>query len=71
MTVIETCPWVYVVCTIARRSKNLIWVKNGTLDMDLGDGHQKLVELRLSEVRVQPDGRIKMPSWLAREKGLA
>lgn len=70
MSILLNTDTVDVWCVIRRQSQHLIWVSNGTMDMDLGDGREKLIELPRSQIRINRLGTITMPSTLAREKGL-
>lgn len=76
MSVLQNGPTVDVWCRIERKSANLIWVSNGTIDMNL-DGKKKLIELPRSHIHINGyesvapfNALITMPEALARERGL-
>lgn len=61
---------VEIAVEIVRETALAYGVSDGTQDMDLGDGKQKLVWLPKSQVEIVSPGIIEMPEWLAEAKGL-
>ena len=59
-----------VACEIRRETDKAVAVADGTANMDLGDGKEKLFWLPKSQIEINDDGTITMPEGLAKEKGL-
>lgn len=59
-----------IACTVRRQTEKAVAVVDGTENMDLGDGKEKLFWLPKSQIEINDDGTVTMPEWLAMEKGL-